>query len=85
MIIIVVTSLGSAFTQVSWSVVPNESFEAFSSAYNGIRAAVFDQFKKGAVRLCARGAGCGFCAELRDIQESLQVVKVLNIVNNPPQ
>ena len=34
-----VNSLGSVFKQVSWSIVPNESSEAFTYAYNCIRAA----------------------------------------------
>ncbi len=36
-----VNSLGSVFKQVSWSIVPNESSDAFAYAYNGIRAAFF--------------------------------------------
>jgi hypothetical protein len=69
-----VNSLGSVFEQVSWSIVPNESSEAFTYAYNGIRAAFFAQ---GAVRLCDQGSACDFCEQLRDIQESPEVAKVL--------
>ncbi len=78
-----VNSLGSVFKQVSWSIVPNESSEAFAYAYNGVRAAFFCLFKKGAVRLCERGSACNFGEQLRDIQESQEVAKVLNIVSDP--
>ena len=79
-----VNSLGSVFKQVSFSIVPNESSDVFAFAYNGgIRAAFFGLFKKGAVRLCERGSACEFCAQLRDIQESPEVAKVLNIASNP--
>jgi hypothetical protein len=76
-----VNSLGSVFKQVSR--FPNESSEAFAYAYNGIRAAFFGLFKKGGVRLCERGSACDFCEQLRDIQDSLGVAKVLNMVSNP--
>jgi hypothetical protein len=82
-IVLGVNSLGSVFKQVSWSIIPNESSEAFVYAYNGIRAAFFGLFKKGAVRLCERGSACDFCNQLRDIRESPEVVKVLDIVSNP--
>jgi hypothetical protein len=35
------------------------------------------------VRLCERGSACDFCEQLRNIQESQEVAKVLNIVSNP--
>ncbi len=57
--------------------------KAFAYAYNGIWAAFFGLFKKGTERLCERGSACNFCELLRDIQESPEVVKVLNIVSNP--
>ncbi len=76
-------SLGSVFKQASWSIVPNELSEAFTYAYNGIRAALFGLFKKGGVRLCERVSACNFCEQLRDIQESQEVANVLNIVSNP--
>ncbi len=82
MIVFGVNSLGSVFKQVSWSIVPNESSEAFTYAYNGIRAAFFGLFKKGAVRLFEPGSACDFCEQLRDIQESPEVAKVLNIASN---
>ncbi len=83
MIVFGVNSLCSVFKQVSWSIVQNESSEAFTYAYNGIRAAFFGLFKTGAVQLCERGSACNFCEQLRDIQESPEVDKVLNIVSNP--
>ena len=83
MIVFGVNPLGSVFKQVSWSIVPNESSEAFTYAYNRIRAAFLGLFKKGAVRLCERGSACDFCEQLRDIQESQEVAKVPDIVSNP--
>ncbi len=80
-----INSLGSVFKQVSWSIVPNESSEAFAYAYNGIMAAFFGLFKEGAVRLCERGSACNFCGQLRDIPKSPEVVMVLNIVSNPKE
>ncbi len=77
-----VNSLGSVFKLVSWSIVPNESSEAFTYAHNCIRAAFFGLFKKGAVRLCEQGSACDCCEQLRDIQESPEVAKVVNIVSN---
>ncbi len=35
------------------------------------------------MRLCERVSVCDFCEQLRDIQESQEVAKVLNIVSNP--
>ena len=80
MIVFGVNSLGSVFKQASWSIVPNESAEAFTYAYNGIRAAFFGLFT---VRLCEPGRACEFCEQLREIQESPKVAKVLNIASNP--
>ncbi len=63
--------------------VPNESSEAFTYAYNDILAAFFGLFKKGGVRLCERVSACDFFVQLCDIQESQEVANVLNIVSNP--
>jgi hypothetical protein len=73
-----VNSLGSVFKQVSWSIVPNESAEAFTYAYNGIRAAS----RRGPCD-SEPGSACDFCEQLHDIQESQEVAKVLNIASNP--
>ena len=42
-----VNSLGSVFKKASWSIVPNESSEAFAYAYNGTRAAFFRSVQEG--------------------------------------
>jgi hypothetical protein len=75
-----VNSLRGIFRPVSWSLVPNESSEAFGYAYNGIRAAFFGLLKPGAVRLCpARpGHSCAFCEQLLDIQKAPEVARVLS-------
>ena len=74
-----VNSLRGIFRPVSWSMVPNESAQAFGYAYNGIRKAFFDLFKPGAVRLCVPrpGHSCAFCEQLLDIQSAPEVTIVL--------
>ncbi len=60
MIVFGVNSLGNVFKQVSWSIVLNESSEAFAYAFNCICAAFFSLFKNGAARLCERGSESNF-------------------------
>ena len=74
-----VHSLRGIFRPVSWSLVPNESSEAFEYAYNGIRVAFFNLFQRGSVRLCpARpGHSCKFCEQLLDIQQAQEVARIL--------
>ena len=74
-IVMGVNSLRGIFRPVSWSMVPNESAQAFAYAYNGIRKAFFELFKPGAVRLC--GHSCAFCEQLLDIQSAPEVAIVL--------
>ena len=47
-----VNSLRCIFRPVSWSIVANESSEAFAYCYNGIRAAFFKLLTPCEVRLC---------------------------------
>ena len=56
-----VNSLRGICRPVSWSLVRNESSEAFMYAFNGIRAPVFSLLKPGGVRLCLLGEACDFC------------------------
>jgi hypothetical protein len=62
---------------VSWSIVVNESSEAFEYCYNGIQAAFFRLLTPNAVRLCPISAQCLCCQQIREVQEMPEVVKVL--------
>ncbi len=75
-----VNSLRGIFRPVSWSIVANESSEAFAYCYNGIRgfqAAFFRLLTPGAVQLCPISAQCLCCQQIREVQEMPEVVKVL--------
>ncbi len=65
---------------MSWSLVPNESSDAFSAVYNGAREAFFSVLTPGAlqVRLCPPGQGCELCDQIRDLQSSREVKAVLD-------
>lgn len=71
-----VNSLRGKFRPVSWSLVPNESSEAFTFIYNGIRSAFFRLLKPGALSRC--GHGCEVCNMIKDLQTSPEVAKVLS-------
>jgi hypothetical protein len=62
---------------VTWSLVPNESAEAFAFVYNGVREAFFSVLKPGTLRLCPPGQGCELCDQIRDLQSSPEVAEVL--------
>ena len=72
-----VNSLRGIFRPVWWSIVANESSEAFAYCYNGIRAAFFRLLTPGEVRLCPISAQCLCCQQIREVQEMPEVVKVL--------
>ncbi len=72
-----VNSLRGKFRLVSWSLVPNEFFEAFSFVYNGVREAFFSVLTPVALRLCPPGQGCELCDQIRDLQSSPEVAVVL--------
>jgi hypothetical protein len=76
-----VNSLRGIFRQVSWSIVANESSEAFAYCYNGIRAAFFKLLTPGEVRLCPISAKCQCCQQIREVQAMPEVIKVLNDPN----
>ncbi len=72
-----VNSLRSIFRPVSWSIVANESSEAFAYCYNGIRAAFFKLLTPGEVRLCTNFVRCLCCQQIREVQEMAEVAQVL--------
>ncbi len=71
-----VNSLRGIFRPVSWSIVANESSEAFAYCYNGIRAAFLRLLTPCAVQLCPISAQCLCCQQIREVQEMPEVVKV---------
>jgi hypothetical protein len=77
MIVFGVNSLRGKFRPVSWSLVPNESSDAFSAVYNGAREAFFSVLTPGALRLCPPGQGCELYNRIRDLQASPEVAEVL--------
>jgi len=79
-ILFCVNSLRSIFRYVAWSIVPNESSEAFEFAYNGFRVAFFSLFAPGKLRVC--DGKCALCDQFRDIQSAPEVIAVLA---NPEQ
>jgi hypothetical protein len=72
-----VNSLRGIFRPVSWSIVPNESSEAFAYCYNGIRAAFFKLLTPSEVRLCPNSVRCLCCQQMREVQEMADVAQVL--------
>jgi hypothetical protein len=76
-IVLGVNSLRGIFRPVSWSLVRNESLDAFGYAYNGIRASVFSLLKPGALRMCLHGEACEFCEQVHNLQQSQHVGNVL--------
>jgi hypothetical protein len=70
------------FRSVSWSIVPNESSEAFAYCYNGIQAAFFKLLTPSEVQLCPYSVRCLCCQQIREVQEMAEVAQVLQ---NPDQ